>query len=91
MVALRTEDTGSLIMEITIGPDTEAHLGLEPPKETTLMGPTVSTAAPAVSADVHDLCHRSLDRNTPCAPPCRTEGGGAEALDGRRGTGAGRR
>ena len=91
MVALRTEDTGSLIMEITIGLDAEAHLGLEPPKETTLMGPTVSTAAPAVSADVHDLCHRSLDRNTPCAPPCCTEGGGAEALDGRRGTGAGRR
>jgi hypothetical protein len=43
MVAPPMEDTGSLTVEIAIGLDAEAHLGLVLPMETTLMGSAFST------------------------------------------------
>ncbi|MCX4854485.1 hypothetical protein [Streptomyces canus] len=55
MVASPVEGAGSRTMEITLGLDAEAHLAPVLLIETTLMGPTFSTVAPAVSADVlHD-------------------------------------
>ncbi|NUO41537.1 MAG: GAF domain-containing sensor histidine kinase [Streptomyces sp.] len=54
-VALPVGGADSLVVEIAVGLDADAHRGLVLPRETTLMGLAFSSAAPAVSADVlHD-------------------------------------
>ncbi|MFI9830948.1 GAF domain-containing protein [Streptomyces sp. NPDC051913] len=54
-VALPVGGVGSLVVEIAVGLDADAHRGLVLPLETTLMGLAFSSAAPAVSTDVlHD-------------------------------------
>lgn len=60
-VALPMEDTGSLVVEIAVGLDAEAHQGLVLSMDRSLMGLAFAAAAPVTSADVGQDGRISLD------------------------------
>ena len=60
-VALPMEDTGSLVVEIAVGLDAEAHQGLVLSMDRSLMGLAFAAAAPVTSADVGHDGRISLD------------------------------
>ena len=60
-VALPMEDTGSLVVEIAVGLDAEAHQGLVLSMDRSLMGLAFAAAAPVTSADVGRDGRISLD------------------------------
>ncbi|MFI1105166.1 GAF domain-containing protein [Streptomyces melanogenes] len=66
-VALPMTDTGSLVVELAVGMDAEAHRGLILPMDRSLMGLAFSSAAPVTSEDV-----RADERVSP--EPPRFEG-----------------
>ncbi|MGW0705886.1 GAF domain-containing protein [Streptomyces sp. NPDC002643] len=55
VVAVPMADTGSLVMELAVGTDSEAHRGLVVPGEGTLIGEAFASGTPVTSGDVsHD-------------------------------------